>query len=74
MKLFSRESGAIRTSAPSNTKLPSGQHAKADQSFLNTVFSWREAKSERMYGLLEKQFRRTFAEASRTKGITVRLC
>jgi small subunit ribosomal protein S4 len=27
-------------------------------------------KVKRMYGLLEKQFRRTFAEAARTKGIT----
>jgi small subunit ribosomal protein S4 len=50
---------------------PPGQHGQGRQKFSEYSIQLREKqKVKRMYGLLEKQFRRTFAEASRTKGIT----
>ena len=50
---------------------PPGQHGQGRPKFSEYSIQLREKqKVKRMYGLLEKQFRRTFAEASRTKGIT----
>jgi len=50
---------------------PPGQHGQGRQKFSEYSIQLREKqKVKRMYGLLEKQFRRTFAEAARTKGIT----
>ena len=50
---------------------PPGQHGQCRPKFSEYRIQLREKqKVKRMYGLLEKQFRRTFAEASRTKGIT----
>ena len=50
---------------------PPGQHGQARKKFSEYSIQLREKqKVKRMYGLLEKQFRRTFAEAARTKGIT----
>src|SRR5258705_3120788 len=50
---------------------PPGQHGQGRPKFSEYSIQLREKqKVKRMYGLLEKQFRRTFAEASRIKGIT----
>ena len=50
---------------------PPGQHGQGRPKFSEYSIQLREKqKVKRMYGLLEKQFRRTFTEASRTKGIT----
>src|SRR4249919_1318946 len=50
---------------------PPGQHGQARPKFSEYSIQLREKqKVKRMYGLLESQFRRTFAEAARTKGIT----
>jgi len=50
---------------------PPGQHGQGRPKFSEYSIQLREKqKVKRMYGLLEKQFRRTFAEANRIKGIT----
>jgi small subunit ribosomal protein S4 len=50
---------------------PPGQHGQGRPKFSEFSIQLREKqKVKRMYGLLEKQFRRTFAQANRTKGIT----
>ena len=50
---------------------PPGQHGQKRPKFSEYSIQLREKqKLKRMYGLLEKQFRRTFARASREKGIT----
>jgi small subunit ribosomal protein S4 len=50
---------------------PPGQHGQARPKFSEYSIQLREKqKVKRMYGLLESQFRRTFAAAARTKGIT----
>ena len=50
---------------------PPGQHGQGRPKFSEYSIQLREKqKLKRMYGLLEKQFRRTFARASREKGIT----
>jgi small subunit ribosomal protein S4 len=50
---------------------PPGEHGQARPKFSEYSIQLREKqKVKRMYGLLENQFRRTFATASRTKGIT----
>ena len=50
---------------------PPGQHGQARPKFSEYSIQLREKqKVKRMYGLLESQFRRTFATAARTKGIT----
>ena len=50
---------------------PPGQHDQGRPKFSEYSIQLREKqKVKRMYGLLENQFRRTFAEAARTKGIT----
>jgi small subunit ribosomal protein S4 len=50
---------------------PPGQHGQGRQKFSEYSIQLREKqKVKRIYGLLEKQFRRTFTEAARTKGIT----
>ncbi len=50
---------------------PPGQHGQGRPKFCGySIQLGEKQKVKRMYGLLEKQFRRTFAEASRTKGIT----
>jgi small subunit ribosomal protein S4 len=50
---------------------PPGQHGQARPKFSEYGIQLREKqKVKRIYGLLENQFRRTFAEAARTKGIT----
>jgi small subunit ribosomal protein S4 len=50
---------------------PPGQHGQARKKFSEYSLQLREKqKVKRLYGLLEDQFRRTFAEAARTKGIT----
>jgi small subunit ribosomal protein S4 len=50
---------------------PPGQHGQGRPKFSEYSIQLREKqKVKRMYGLLEKQFRRTFAEAARSKGIT----
>lgn len=50
---------------------PPGQHGQGRPKFSEYSLQLREKqKVKRMYGLLENQFRRTFARAARTKGIT----
>lgn len=50
---------------------PPGQHGQARPKFSEYSLQLREKqKVKRMYGLLENQFRRTFAQAARTRGIT----
>ncbi len=50
---------------------PPGQHGQGRPKFSEYSIQLREKqKVKRIYGLLENQFRRTFAEANRTKGIT----
>lgn len=50
---------------------PPGQHGQARPKFSEYSIQLREKqKVKRIYGLLEKQFRRTFTEAARTRGIT----
>jgi len=50
---------------------PPGQHGQARKKFSEYSIQLREKqKVKRMYGLLEDQFRRTFAEAARSRGIT----
>ena len=50
---------------------PPGQHGQARKKFSEYSIQLREKqKVKRLYGLLEDQFRRTFAEAARIKGIT----
>src|ERR671923_2626453 len=50
---------------------PPGQHGQARPKFSAYSIQLREKqKVKRIYGLLENQFRRTFAAAARTKGIT----
>jgi small subunit ribosomal protein S4 len=50
---------------------PPGQHGQKRPKFSEYSIQLREKqKLKRMYGLLENQFRRTFARASREKGIT----
>jgi len=50
---------------------PPGQHGQGRQKFSAYSIQLREKqKVKRMYGLMENQFRRTFAMAERLKGIT----
>ena len=50
---------------------PPGQHGQKRPKFSEYSIQLREKqKLKRIYGLLERQFRRTFARASREKGIT----
>jgi small subunit ribosomal protein S4 len=50
---------------------PPGQHGQGRPKFSEYSIQLREKqKVKRIYGLLENQFRRTFAEANRTRGIT----
>lgn len=50
---------------------PPGEHGQGRPKFSEYSIQLREKqKVKRMYGLLENQFRRTFGQASRVKGIT----
>jgi small subunit ribosomal protein S4 len=50
---------------------PPGQHGQGRPKFSEYSLQLREKqKVKRIYGLLESQFRRTFAQANRIKGIT----
>ena len=50
---------------------PPGQHGQGRPKFSEySIQLLEKQKVKRMYGLLEKQFRRTFTEAARIKGIT----
>ncbi len=50
---------------------PPGEHGQGRPKFSEYSIQLREKqKVKRMYGLMENQFRRTFAQAARTKGIT----
>ena len=50
---------------------PPGQHGQSRQKYSEYKIQLREKqKVKRMYGLLEKQFRRTFALAEKARGIT----
>jgi len=50
---------------------PPGENGQGRPKFSEYSLQLREKqKLKRMYGLLERQFRHTFAEAARTKGIT----
>jgi small subunit ribosomal protein S4 len=50
---------------------PPGQHGQGRPKFSEYSIQLREKqKVKRMYGLMERQFRRTFAAAARSRGIT----
>lgn len=50
---------------------PPGQHGQSRQKFSEYATQLREKqKIKRYYGLLERQFRKTYREASRRKGVT----
>lgn len=50
---------------------PPGQHGKGRQAFSDYKTQLRaKQKAKRMYGLLEKQFRGTFEQAVRARGVT----
>jgi small subunit ribosomal protein S4 len=50
---------------------PPGQHGQGRPKFSEYSIQLREKqKVKRMYGLFERQFRRTFAQAARARGIT----
>ncbi|HEX9694972.1 MAG TPA: 30S ribosomal protein S4 [Actinomycetota bacterium] len=50
---------------------PPGQHGRARTKETEYLIRFREKqKAKRIYGLLEKQFRNTYEQASRMKGIT----
>jgi small subunit ribosomal protein S4 len=50
---------------------PPGQHGQGRPKFSEYSIQLREKqKVKRIYGLMENQFRRTFTEAARTRGIT----
>lgn len=50
---------------------PPGQHGQSRQKFSEYATQLREKqKIKRYYGLLERQFRKTFQEAERRKGVT----
>lgn len=51
--------------------LPPGQHGQGRKKFSDYEVQLREKqKVKRIYGVMEKQFRKYFSEASRQKGIT----
>lgn len=73
MKLFLKGTKCLTEKCPFQRRgYAPGQHGQARVRKLSDYgIQLREKqKVKRMYGLMEKQFRKTFAEASRAKGVT----
>ena len=73
MKLFLKGTKCLTEKCPFQRRgYAPGQHGQNQrQKFSDYWLQLREKqKVKRMYGLLERQFRKTFAEASRAKGVT----
>ena len=73
MKLFLKGTKCVTGKCPFQRRgYPPGQHGQARVRKLSDYgIQLREKqKVKRMYGLMEKQFRKTFAQASRAKGVT----
>ncbi len=73
IKLFLKGTKCLTEKCPvSRRPFAPGQHGQNQrQKFSDYGLQLREKqKVKRMYGLLERQFRKTFAEASRARGVT----
>lgn len=72
MKLFLKGTKCLTEKCPFQRRgYAPGQHGQARIKLSDYGLQLREKqKVKRMYGLLERQFRRTFAQASRAKGVT----
>ena len=74
MKLFFKGSRCLTEKCAFERRgYPPGQHGQSGKRVKATDYSTQlreKQKVKRLYGLLEKQFRGTFAEADRQKGIT----
>ena len=72
MKLFLKGTKCMTEKCPFNKRgFPPGQHGQSRIKLSDYGLQLREKqKVKRMYGLLEKQFRQTFARASRAPGVT----
>ena len=72
LKLFLKGTKCLTEKCPFQRRgFPPGQHGQGRSKMSDYGLQLREKqKVKRMYGLLERQFRKMFAEASRAKGIT----
>ncbi|MBI3322334.1 MAG: 30S ribosomal protein S4 [Candidatus Omnitrophica bacterium] len=72
IKLFLKGTKCLTEKCPvSRRPFPPGQHGQGRQKLSDYGLQLREKqKVKRMYGLMEKQFRKTFAQASRAPGVT----
>ena len=72
MKLFLKGTKCLTEKCPFQRRsFPPGQHGQGRTKMSDYGVQLREKqKVKRMYGLLEKQFRKTFDQASRAKGVT----
>ena len=72
MKLFLKGTKCLTQKCPFQRRgYAPGQHGQARVKMSDYGLQLREKqKVKRMYGLLEKQFRKTFTQASRAKGVT----
>ncbi len=72
MKLFLKETKCFNNKCPfDRRKSAPGQHGKAQRKLTEYGLRLREKqKLKRIYGVLERQFRRYFEEASKGKGVT----
>ncbi len=71
-KLFLKGTKCLTEKCPVQRRpFPPGQHGQGRSKISDYGIQLREKqKVKRMYGLLEKQFRKTFDQASRAKGVT----
>ncbi|MBI3312293.1 MAG: 30S ribosomal protein S4 [Candidatus Omnitrophica bacterium] len=71
-KLFLKGTKCLTEKCPVQRRAyPPGQHGQGRIKLSDYGIQLREKqKVKRMYGLMEKQFRKTFAQASRAKGVT----
>ncbi len=72
MKLFLKGTKCLTEKCPFQRRgYPPGEHGQGRVKLSNYGLQLREKqKVKRMYGVLEQQFRKVFAEASRAKGVT----
>lgn len=72
MKLFLKGTKCVTEKCPFQRRgFPPGDHGQSRIKLSDYGIQLREKqKVKRMYGLLEKQFRKTFTQASRAKGVT----
>ena len=72
VKLFLKGTKCLTEKCPVQRRpFPPGQHGQGRSKLSDYGLQLREKqKVKRMYGLLERQFRNTFTQASRAKGVT----